>query len=142
MVSFLVTVMGLAVPWSTTLALVDTYCVFVNFPARQVRIMMLVVVGDWVRAKVLSHTSPELLQIRVKATTCTKIHAKQVLSLLSLAAATSTACVAQFLLATGEVYPAYRPACARYPLSATMAFLSWFLSLASFLFNIWVLPAL
>nr|KJB42859.1 hypothetical protein B456_007G207900 [Gossypium raimondii] len=32
--------------------------------------------------------------------------------------------------------------CSRYQLSAAMAFMSWFLSFASTLFNLWLLPSL
>ncbi|PKI47512.1 hypothetical protein CRG98_032102 [Punica granatum] len=87
---YLVTIMGLVIPWSFTLALVDGYSVLVKCPLRQPGIMAIIVVGDWV------------------------------LSILTLAAACSTSSV----------------------ISATMAFFSWFLSLASSLFNLWLLPSL
>ncbi|GMH06453.1 hypothetical protein Nepgr_008293 [Nepenthes gracilis] len=110
---FLVTIMGLVIPWSMTLSLVDVYCVFVRCPSRQPGIMTIIIVGDWV------------------------------LSFLSLAAASSTAGVAQLLLTPGSaalLCPLKH--CNRYPLSAAMAFLSWFLLFASCLFNIWLLPKL
>ncbi|WJZ91507.1 hypothetical protein VitviT2T_010573 [Vitis vinifera] len=101
---FLVTVMGLVIPWSLTLSLVDAYSVFVKCPLHQPGIMLVVIIGDWV------------------------------LSFLSLAAACSTAGVTDLLLNARL--------CGRYQLSAAMAFLSWFLSLASSLFNLWRLPSL
>uniref|UniRef100_A0A7C9D9Q0 CASP-like protein n=1 Tax=Opuntia streptacantha TaxID=393608 RepID=A0A7C9D9Q0_OPUST len=108
---FLVTVMGLVIPWSVTLGLVDAYSVFVKFPMRQPRIMTVIVSGDLV------------------------------LSFLSLGAASATASVTQILI---DANVAFCPGkiCTRYSLSAAMAFLSWFLSLASSLFNIWILPKL
>lgn len=65
----------------------------------------------------------------------------QVLSYLSLAAACSTASVTDLLLDADE---SYCPAklCRRYQLSAAMAFLAWFLSSASCLFNFWLFPSL
>ena len=65
----------------------------------------------------------------------------QVLSYLSLAAACSTASVTDLLLEAGE-YPCLAKLCGRYQFSAAMAFLSWFLSTASCLFNFWLFPSL
>ncbi|KAK3022995.1 hypothetical protein RJ639_044989 [Escallonia herrerae] len=82
----MVTIMGLVVPWSFTLALVDGYSVLVECPIRRQGIQL-------------------------------------VLSILTLAAACSTtSVVARF--------------CNRYLISAVMAFLAWFLSAASSLFNL------
>ncbi|KAM5576318.1 hypothetical protein ABKV19_007263 [Rosa sericea] len=65
----------------------------------------------------------------------------QALSYLSLAAACSTASTTMFLHDAGR---SYCPAklCTRYQLSAAMAFLSWFLSMGSCLFNLWLFPSL
>ncbi|KAH7852653.1 hypothetical protein Vadar_027461 [Vaccinium darrowii] len=107
---FLVTIMGLVVPWSLTLALVDGYSVFFKRPSRQPGVMSVIVVGDWV------------------------------LSFLSLAAACSTASVTDVLINSTSF--CHSRMCSRYQLSAAMTFLSWFLSLASSLFNLWLLPSL
>ncbi|KAH6791314.1 hypothetical protein C2S51_006320 [Perilla frutescens var. frutescens] len=108
---FLVTIMGLVIPWSLTLAVVDVFSVFIKRPsARQPGILSIVVIGDWV------------------------------LSFLSLAASCSTASVTSLLLASDGFCGA--KLCTRYQLSAAMAFLSWFLSLSSSLFNLWLLPSL
>ncbi|KAK3015361.1 hypothetical protein RJ639_005633 [Escallonia herrerae] len=108
---FLVTVMGLVIPWSLTLAMVDGFSVFVKRPTRQAGIMSIIVIGDWV------------------------------LSFLSLAAACSTASVADILITSGGSFCTGK-LCSRYQLSAAMAFLSWCLSLASSLFNFWLLPSM
>jgi len=108
---YLVTVMGLVIPWSMTLLVVDAYSVFIRCLPRQPRIMLVIVVGDLI------------------------------LSFLLLAAASSTASVTDLLLTAGGYFCPER-LCSRYQLSATMAFLSWFLSLASSLFNLWLLPSL
>ncbi|XP_052203190.1 CASP-like protein 5C1 [Diospyros lotus] len=108
---FLVTIMGLVIPWSFTLALVDGYSVLVKCPFRQPGIMLIVVVGDWV------------------------------LSVLTLAAACSTAGVVDVLLKAGSSSCPTK-LCSRYQISVGMAFLSWFLSLASALFNLWLLPSM
>ncbi|KAJ6907377.1 hypothetical protein NC651_017932 [Populus alba x Populus x berolinensis] len=110
-VSFLVTVMGLVIPWSLVLVLADAYSVFVKSLDLQRRNLLMIIIGDLV------------------------------LSFLSLAAACSTASVADLLLDVGK---SFCPAklCSRYQLSAAMAFLSWFLSFSSSLFNLWLLPAL
>ncbi|XP_022739877.1 CASP-like protein ARALYDRAFT_485429 isoform X1 [Durio zibethinus] len=63
------------------------------------------------------------------------------LSFLSLAAACSSASVASLLVNAGNSYCPTK-LCSRYQLSAAMAFLSWFLSFASTLFNLWLLPSL
>lgn len=47
--SYLVTVMGLMVPWSLTLAVVDGYSVFVRHLPPQTRVTSIIVTGDWVR---------------------------------------------------------------------------------------------
>ncbi|XP_057498406.1 CASP-like protein 5C1 isoform X2 [Actinidia eriantha] len=107
--SFLVTIMGLVIPWSLTLALVDAYSVFFRRPSRQPGVMSVIFVGDWV------------------------------LSFLSLAAACSTASVADILITSNSCRAKL---CSRYQLSAAMTFLSWFLSLASSLFNLWLVPSL
>ncbi|KAL0450257.1 CASP-like protein 5C1 [Sesamum indicum] len=106
---FLVTIMGLVIPWSLTLAVVDVFSVFIRRPSRQRGILSIVVLGDWV------------------------------LSFLSLAASCSTASVSSLLLASEGF--CIGKLCTRYQLSAAMAFLSWFLSLSSSLFNLWLLPS-
>lgn len=45
---YLVTIMGLVIPWSFTLALVDGYSVLVKCPIRQPGILSIIIVGDWV----------------------------------------------------------------------------------------------
>nr|GEU54819.1 CASP-like protein 5C3 [Tanacetum cinerariifolium] len=65
---FLVTIKGLMIPWSLTLALVDAFFVFVKRPYRQVQLVLVIVIGDWI------------------------------LSFLSLAAACSTASVLDFMV--------------------------------------------
>ncbi|KAK3412482.1 CASP-like protein 5C1 [Eucalyptus grandis] len=108
---YLVTIMGLNIPWSFTLALVDGYSVLFKCPLRQPGVLLIIVIGDLV------------------------------LSTLTLAAASSTASVVDLLVhANGPYIPP--KFCSRYQISAAMAFLSWFLSLASSLFNLWLLPAL
>ncbi|GMP31622.1 hypothetical protein CsSME_00005763 [Camellia sinensis var. sinensis] len=107
---FLVTIMGLVIPWSLTLAVVDVYSVFFKPPSRQLGVMSVIVIGDWV------------------------------LSFLSLAAACSTASVSEILITSSSFCSA--ELCSRYQLSAAMTFLAWFLSLASSLFNLWLLPSL
>ncbi|XWS33702.1 hypothetical protein CRYUN_Cryun22dG0105900 [Craigia yunnanensis] len=60
------------------------------------------------------------------------------LSFLSLSAACSTASVTSLLVKAG----CPSKLCSGYQLSAAMAFLSWFLSFASTLSNLWLLPSL
>ncbi|XLR50313.1 hypothetical protein S83_000985 [Arachis hypogaea] len=63
------------------------------------------------------------------------------LSYLSLAATCSTTSVADLLFeAGGSLCPARL--CGRYQMSAAMAFLSWFISSASSLFNFWLFSSL
>ncbi|KAL5181443.1 CASP-like protein 5C1 [Glycine soja] len=64
-----------------------------------------------------------------------------ILSYLSLAAACSTASIADLLLEAGGSHCPPK-LCGRYQLSAAMAFLSWFLSFVSFLFNFWLFSSL
>ncbi|KAK3223599.1 hypothetical protein Dsin_010624 [Dipteronia sinensis] len=109
--SYLVVIMGLVIPWSTTLALVDAYSILLKYVPRQPKLMCFVIVGDWV------------------------------LSFLSLAAACSTAGVTDLLLNVDQANCPVK-LCRRYQLSAVTAFLSWFLSFASSLFNLWLLPSL
>ncbi|KAL3538926.1 hypothetical protein ACH5RR_002292 [Cinchona calisaya] len=108
---FLVIVMGLVIPWSFTLALLDGYSILVQCPVRQLGILLVIVIGDWV------------------------------LSILTLAAASSTAAIVNLLFQADDSFcpPKY---CSRYLISAMLAFLSWFFSVASSLFNLWVLPSL
>ncbi|KAJ6409689.1 CASP-LIKE PROTEIN 5B3 [Salix viminalis] len=103
--------MGLAIPWSFTLAIVDGYSVLVKCPIRQPGILLIIVLGDWV------------------------------LSTLILAAACSTASVVDLLIHS-DGFHCPPKICSRYQISAAMAFLSWFLSMASSLFNLWLLPSL
>lgn len=71
----------------------------------------------------------------------TLVYLLQVLSTLTLAAAASTASVVDLLLnSQGSFCPI--KLCCRYRISAVMAFVSWFLSLASSLFNLYLLPSL
>lgn len=106
---FLVTIMGLVIPWSLTLAVVDAFSVFMKRPSHQSSLLSMIIVGDWI------------------------------LSFLSLAASSSTASVSDILIASNGSFCTAK-LCTRYQLSAAMAFLSWFLSLASSLFNLWLLP--
>lgn len=48
--SYLVTVMGLVIPWSITLLVVDAYSVFIKCLPLQRRLVMIVFLGDLVRA--------------------------------------------------------------------------------------------
>nr|XP_043617356.1 CASP-like protein 5C3 isoform X1 [Erigeron canadensis] len=109
---FLVTIKGLTIPWSLTLAMVDAFSVFLKRPSRQLLIVSIICIGDWV------------------------------LSFLSLAAACSTASVADFMVTEAGAFFCGRKLCSRYQLSAAMAFLSWCLSITSALFNLWILPSL
>lgn len=43
------TVMGLVIPWSMILVVVDVYCVFVRGLPRQPRIILVIIAGDLVR---------------------------------------------------------------------------------------------
>ncbi|XP_066366943.1 CASP-like protein 5C1 [Miscanthus floridulus] len=43
---FLVTIMGLVIPWSCTLAMIDVYSVLVGCPLRVPGVMVIIVVGD------------------------------------------------------------------------------------------------
>ncbi|XP_039828405.1 CASP-like protein 5C1 isoform X1 [Panicum virgatum] len=108
---FLITIMGLVIPWSCTLAMIDVYSVLVGCPLRVPGVMVIVVVGDWV------------------------------LSILSFAAACSSAAVIDLLLQFhgSQCSPRF---CGRYQLSAMMAFLSWFLTAASAIFNFWFVASL
>ncbi|GKV24330.1 hypothetical protein SLEP1_g33958 [Rubroshorea leprosula] len=45
---YLVTTMGLVIPWSFTLALVDGYSVVIKCPVRQPGILVIIAAGDWV----------------------------------------------------------------------------------------------
>ncbi|XP_044469193.1 CASP-like protein ARALYDRAFT_485429 [Mangifera indica] len=71
---YLVSVMGLVIPWSMALALLDAYSIFLKSLPRRPRIMLIVIIGDWV------------------------------LSFLSLAGACSTASVTELLIEAGEAY--------------------------------------
>ncbi|KAK4742309.1 hypothetical protein SAY87_000310 [Trapa incisa] len=62
-----------------------------------------------------------------------------VLSFLTLAAASPTASVVDLLLPSEDHCSV--KLCSRYQISAIMAFMSWFFSLASSLFNLWLLPS-
>jgi hypothetical protein len=48
-VSFLVTVMGLVIPWSLVLVLADAYSVFVKSLDLQRRNLLMIIIGDLVR---------------------------------------------------------------------------------------------
>ncbi|MFS7998789.1 putative casparian strip membrane protein [Helianthus anomalus] len=108
---FLVTIMGLVIPWSFALALLDGYSVLVTNPVRQKGILFIIVIGDWL------------------------------LSTLTLGAASSAAAVVDVLL-TADGAVCLPKICSRYLISTIFAFLSWFLSMASSLFNLWILPSL
>ncbi|MCD7451576.1 hypothetical protein HAX54_012631 [Datura stramonium] len=108
---FLVTITGLVIPWSITLALIDIYSVLIRCPIRQPGILLFIVVGDWA------------------------------LAFLTLAAASSIAGIVDVLHRADETFcPA--GLYSRYQISAGLAFLSWFLSMASSLSNLWLLPSL
>ncbi|GMP28214.1 hypothetical protein CsSME_00003852 [Camellia sinensis var. sinensis] len=63
-----------------------------------------------------------------------------VLSFPSLAAACSTASVTDVMI--DKTFLCSVQMCSRYQLSGAMAFLSWLLSLASSLINLWLVPCL
>ncbi|CAF2105921.1 unnamed protein product [Brassica oleracea] len=63
-----------------------------------------------------------------------------VVSVLALASASSAASVVDLLRSDESVCPP--TICNRYQFAATLAFLTWFLSLSSSLFNLWLLPSL
>lgn len=49
--------MGLVIPWSCTLAMIDVYSVFVGCPLRVPGVMVIVVVGDCVRISLQSSSA-------------------------------------------------------------------------------------
>ncbi|KAL2348450.1 hypothetical protein Fmac_002450 [Flemingia macrophylla] len=108
---YLVTVMGLVIPWSITLLVVDAYSVFIQYLPVQRRLIIIIFFGD------------------------------MILSYLSLAAACSTASIADLLCEAGRSH-CPSELCDRYRLSAAMAFLSWFLSSVSFVFNFWLFSSM
>ncbi|KAJ0229754.1 CASP-like protein 5C3 [Hirschfeldia incana] len=63
-----------------------------------------------------------------------------VVSVLALASASSAASVVDLLRSNESVCPPI--ICNRYQFAATLAFLTWFLSLSSSLLNFWLLPSL
>ncbi|KAL0666134.1 hypothetical protein Bca4012_028838 [Brassica carinata] len=111
---YLVTVMGLVTPWSVTLALLEAYSIIVQRLPLQATVLSVIVSGDLVSS----------------------LYFSMFLSFLSLGGACSTASVTVILIGAGEKH------CDRYKLSATMAFLSSFLSFASTFFNFRLLPSL
>lgn len=131
--------MGLVIPWSFTMAIVDGYSVLVKCPIRQPGVLLIIVVGDWVYT-ILIHSQLHTTSITSKIWWIRNV-SRQVLSILTLAAACSTASVVDLLLRAENPYcpPKF---CSRYQISAAMAFLTWFLSMASSLFNLWLLPSL
>lgn len=131
--------MGLVIPWSFTMAIVDGYSVLVKCPIRQPGVLLIIVVGDWVYT-ILIHSQLHTTSITSKIWWIRNV-SRQVLSILTLAAACSTASVADLLVRAENPYcpPKF---CSRYQISAAMAFLTWFLSMASSLFNLWLLPSL
>ncbi|XP_076919281.1 CASP-like protein 5C1 [Bidens hawaiensis] len=109
---FLVTIMGLVIPWSFALALLDGYSVIVTCPIRQKGILFIIVIGDWVNCYPHWHSG-----------------------------ACSAASVVEVMLTSGG--SVCRPKiCSRYLISTVFAFLSWFLSMVSSLFNLLILPNL
>lgn len=141
--SYLVTVMGLVTPWSVSLALVDAYSVFVKCLPRHPRVLLIIIVGDWVCNKIFC-----FVIITITLSSFPQLDDKfcciwlQALSFLSLAAACSTASVTSLIVSSAGPSGCPSRLCSRYQLSAAMAFLSWFLSFASTLFNLWLLPSL
>lgn len=134
--SYLVTIMGLVIPWSCTLAIVDIYSLFAGCPLRLPRVMVIVVIGDWVCIPYYYQFKESFLHTLSKQF----CELWQVLSVLSLAAACASASVIDLLI---DFDGAYCPTkfCGRYQLSAAMAFLSWFLTAASSLFNLWLVAS-
>lgn len=137
--SFLVTIMGLVIPWSFTLALVDVYSMLVKCRVRQQGILLIIVLGDLVRPVGLRGFSLPISKIVLVLKFLN--HELQALSVLTLAAACSTTSAVDLLSSTDGPYCPPK-ICNRYLISAVMAFLSWFLSVVSFLFNLWLLPSL
>ncbi|CAI0458561.1 unnamed protein product [Linum tenue] len=142
--SYLVTVMGLMIPWSLTLVMVDAYSVFIKYLPHQPRILLVIIAGDWVTqifpCSVFGFAT-ETCRCSLYASKVHNLGNMQVLSFLSLAAACATASVTDLLVDAGGSFCPTK-SCSRFQLSATMAFLSWFLSFASSLFNLWLLPSL
>ncbi|PIN22126.1 hypothetical protein CDL12_05152 [Handroanthus impetiginosus] len=103
--------MGLVIPWSFTLALLDGYAILTKFPIHQTGILQVILLGD------------------------------SVLSVLTLAAGSSTAGIVDLLLKADVSFCPPR-FCSRYQISVAMAFLTWFLLLISSLSNFWLLPSL
>ncbi|KAG8368291.1 hypothetical protein BUALT_Bualt15G0030100 [Buddleja alternifolia] len=108
---FLVTIMGLVIPWSFTLALIDGYSILTKRPIHHQGILQVVVLGDLV------------------------------LWILTLAAASSSAGVLDLLIGADDVSFCPPRLCGKYQISAVMAFLSWFLSMASSLSNLCLLSS-
>ncbi|XP_047313404.1 CASP-like protein 5C1 [Impatiens glandulifera] len=111
---FLVTIMGLVLPWSMTFALVDLYSIcIIKLNSRQAGLMFVIVIGDWI------------------------------LSMLTLAAAGSVASLTDFLIMSNSRFcHGEFNLCGRYKLSVAMTFLSWSLSLASCLLNLWFIASM
>ncbi|GER49855.1 integral membrane family protein [Striga asiatica] len=103
--------MGLVIPWSFTLAILDGYSIVTKFPVHQSGIMQIIILGD------------------------------SVLSILTLAAASSSASIVDILI-KADVSFCPKKLCRNYQISAATAFSSWLLVLTSSLSNLWLLPSL
>lgn len=135
--------MGLVIPWSMALALVDAYAVFLKSLPRRPKVMMIVIVGDWVSYLLVSFPlfSYSILIFDERKEFRFLLFKLQALSFLSLSAACSTASVTELLM---HVNQPNCPAklCSRYQMSAATAFLAWFVLFASCLFNLWLFASL
>ncbi|KAK9056760.1 hypothetical protein SSX86_024123 [Deinandra increscens subsp. villosa] len=106
-----------------------------------VTIMGFVIPWSFILALVDGYSVLVTCPIRQKGVMLIIIIGDWLLSTLTLGAASSAASVVNILItADRSVCPPRM--CSRYLISIVFAFLSWFLSMASSLFNMWVLPSL
>ncbi|XP_051117340.1 CASP-like protein ARALYDRAFT_485429 [Andrographis paniculata] len=166
---FLVTTMGLVVPWSLTLAVSDAYTICAIQSTRPIKILSVIVVGDGLLATLTLGASCSAASVAdalmayeapvCKGKACIKFRIAAVMAFLSwsllfasfllnfwllatltLGASCSAASVADALMAY-EAPVCKGKACIKFRIAAVMAFLSWSLLFASFLLNFWVLPS-
>lgn len=126
--------MGLVIPWSCTLAMFNIYSAFFRGSLRLPGLTVIVAIGDMVRIFIIVQYCNRL-QVLVLHRSVIDHLLCQVLSILSLAAASASVGVIDLLLHLNGTYcpPKF---CGRYQLSTVMAFLAWLLTAASSLFNL------
>ncbi|MBA0633758.1 hypothetical protein Godav_025301 [Gossypium davidsonii] len=142
---YLVAATGLQSLWSLSLAIIDIYALLVMRSLQNYRVVTFFTIGDGstlIRVTFVNYVEPSAMPSRltlVESSNCSEYFPPPIASTLTFAAACSSAGIT--VLIDNDLDICSQNHCVQFETATAMAFISWFTTLPSFLFNLWSLAS-